>query len=132
MTLRSGEQIAKSRVAAPAPGGPIDHQVLGRLLCDDRTSISEVMRQFLAACPSDAKALGEAVSAGEAKTALCCAHRLKGACQMVGAEPLADVCARIELAVRAGDRRLVAAVAQLERESARVADYLRDWLDEGA
>lgn len=120
-----------NRAAAPAPGGPIDHQVLGRLLCNDPTSIAEVMRQFLAACPGDAKTLGEAVSAGDSQSALRCAHRLKGASRMVGAEPLADICERIERTVKAGDRRLAAAVAQLEREAARVEEYLRIWFKAG-
>ena len=132
MTLPGGEVSATSRVPLPAAHAPIDHQVLGRLLCDDRGAIEQVLRQFLAACPDDARALSAALLASDSKAALRCAHRLKGACRMVGAEPLADVCERIERAVRAGDRRLLAAVGNLDREAERVADYLRSWLKAGA
>lgn len=64
------------------------------------------------------------------KEALRCAHRLKGACRMVGATSLADVCERAERAVRAGDARLVAAtIPDIEREARRITGYLGAWLE---
>ena len=88
------------------------------------------MRQFCASCPGDAGALGVALSRNDSKGALRWAHRLKGACQMVGAVSFADACERAEVAVRTGDPRLIAeAVAEIERESARVTGYLEIWLN---
>jgi HPt (histidine-containing phosphotransfer) domain-containing protein len=123
---------AAASTSAPADNptlhAPIDLQVLGRLLCDDRVAIAEVLRQFQLCCPKDAAALHAALVAADNAAALRSAHRLKGACRMVGAEALADICERIERAVQAGDRRLQAAMASLERESARVGAFLQDWL----
>jgi hypothetical protein len=51
---------------------------------------------------------------------------------MVGAVSFADACERAEVAVRAGDPRLIAdVVAEIERESARVTGYLEAWLNAG-
>lgn len=118
--------------AAQAGGVPIDHSVLDKLLCDDREAVGVVLRQFCASCPGDASALGVALSRNDSKDALRWAHRLKGACQMVGAAPLADACERAEAAVRAGDSRLVAAaVPEIDRETARITAYLEAWLKAG-
>jgi hypothetical protein len=49
---------------------------------------------------------------------------------MVGALSLADICERAEVAVRAGDPRVIAeAVAEIDRETARVTGYLETWLN---
>jgi len=123
---------AQQVAAAQHSGIPIDHSVLDRLLCDDQEAVGVVLRQFCASCPGDASALGVALSRNDSKGALRWAHRLKGACQMVGAAPLADVCERAEAAVRAGDSRLAAAaVLEIDRESARITAYLEAWLKAG-
>jgi len=42
----------------------------------------------------------------------------------------ADACERAEVAVRAGDPRLIAeAVAEIDREVARITGYLETWLN---
>ena len=108
----------------------MDHAVLDRLLSDDQDAVGVVLRQFCASCPGDAGALGVALSRNDSKGVLRWAHRLKGACQMVGAIPLAEACERAEEAVRTGDARLIAtAVADIDRETARVTGYLESWLN---
>ena len=125
-------QGAQPVAAALDGGAPIDHSVLDRLLCDDREAVRVVLRQFCASCPGDAVALGVALSGSDSKGVLRWAHRLKGACQMVGAGPLADICERAEAAMRAGDSRLMAiAVTQIDRETARITAYLEAWLKAG-
>jgi HPt (histidine-containing phosphotransfer) domain-containing protein len=129
MPRMSKQEGAQPRAAAQGNASPIDHTVLDRLLCDDQEAVGVVLRQFRASCPGDASALGVALSRNDSKGALRWAHRLKGACQMVGALSLADVCERIEAAVRAGDSRQVAgAVADIDREVQRITGYLDAWL----
>jgi len=107
----------------------MDHSVLEKLLCEDREAVGVVLRQFRSSCPGDASALGVALSRNDNKGALRWAHRLKGACQMVGAARLAEVCERVEGAVRAGDPGLTAqAVADIEFEAGRITGYLDAWL----
>lgn len=130
MPSASNREGAQPRAGAQSNAGPIDHSVLDRLLSDDQEAVGVVLRQFCASCPGDASALGVALSRNDSKGALRWAHRLKGACQMVGALSLADICERIEVAVRAGDPRVIAeAVAEIDRETARVTGYLQTWLN---
>lgn len=132
MSRTSKKKVAQPVAAAQVSGVPIDHSVLGKLLCDDHEAVGVVLRQFCASSPGDASALGGALSRNDSKGALRWAHRLKGACQMVGAAPLADACQRAEDAVRAGDSRSMAAVVpEIDRETARIAAYLDAWLKAG-
>jgi HPt (histidine-containing phosphotransfer) domain-containing protein len=122
-----GEQHSATEQVGP---GPIDHAVLDTLLSDDREAVGVVLRQFRSSCPGDASALGAALSRNESKAALRWAHRLKGACQMIGATRLAAACARAEAAVRAGDAKLIAvAVSDIDREAERITGYLDVWLN---
>jgi HPt (histidine-containing phosphotransfer) domain-containing protein len=132
MPRTSNRESAPPRAGAHDNAGPIDHTVLDRLLSDDQEAVGVVLRQFCASCPGDASALGDALSRNDSKGARRWAHRLKGACQMVGAVSFADACERAEVAVRAGDPRLIAeAVAEIDREVARVTGYLETWLNAG-
>ena len=109
---------------------PINHTVLDKLLCEDREAVGVVLRQFRSSCPGDVSALGVALSRNDIKDALRWAHRLKGACQMVGATRLAEICERAEVAVRAGDSGQIAqAVTGIDREAERITGYLDLWLN---
>ena len=124
---------AQQRADEHGNPGPIDHAVLDGLLCEDQEAVGVVLRQFRSSCPGDASALRGALSRNESKDALRWAHRLKGACQMVGATVLAEVCESAEAAVRAGDARLIAAaVSEIERETGRITGYLDAWLNPSA
>jgi HPt (histidine-containing phosphotransfer) domain-containing protein len=130
MPSASNRKGVHRQAGAHGNAGPIDHSVLDSLLSDDQEAVGVVLRQFCASCPGDAGALGGALSRNDSKGALRWAHRLKGACQMIGAAPLADACERAEIAVRTGDPRLIAeAVAEIDRETARVTGYLETWLN---
>jgi two-component system, NarL family, sensor histidine kinase EvgS len=129
MSRTSRQKAAPSPAAGQANPGPIDHTVLDTLLCDDREAVGVVLRQFRSSCPGDASALGVALSRNESKVALRWAHRLKGACQMVGAIRLADACERTEAAVKAGDARLIAvALSDVDNEARQITGYLDEWL----
>jgi len=133
MARASKKQSAQPEAAGQDGGIPMDHSVLGKLLCDDREAVGVVLRQFCASCPGDASALGIALTRNDSKGALRWAHRLKGACQMVGAAPLAEACERAEAAVRAGDSRSsAAAVSEIDRETVRITAYLEAWLKSGS
>ena len=130
MPRTSLDQAAQQRAGGRADPGPIDHTVLDRLLCEDREAVGVVLRQFRSSCPADASALGVALSGNDNKGALRWAHRLKGACQMVGAIRLAEACERVEVAVRAGDSaRIAQAVSDIDREADRITGYLDIWLN---
>lgn len=129
MPRTSQHQGAQQKAGGQGNPGPIDHTVLDKLLCEDREAVGVVLRQFRSSCPGDASALGVALTRNDNKGALRWAHRLKGACQMVGATRLAEVCERVETAVRAGAPGLVAqAVADIEHEVERITGYLDAWL----
>ena len=129
MPRTSPQQGAQQPASGRGNVSPMDHSVLEKLLCEDREAVGVVLRQFRSSCPGDASALGVALSRNDNKGALRWAHRLKGACQMVGAARLAEVCERVEGAVRAGDPGLTAqAVADIEFEAGRITGYLDAWL----
>lgn len=129
MSRKSHHVDAQQPATGPSDAVPIDHDVLGRLLCDDREAVAVVLRQFHSSCSEDASALGAALARNENKDVLRWAHRLEGACRMVGATLLADACERAASAVRAGDaQRAAVAVADIGRETARITEYLGAWL----
>jgi HPt (histidine-containing phosphotransfer) domain-containing protein len=133
MRHTSDRENARQPAAARSGALPIDHTVLDRLLSDDQEAVGVVLRQFRVSCPGDASALGAALSRNDSKGALRWAHRLKGACQMVGATRLAELCGRIEVAVRAGDTgRVNEAVSDIDVEAERITEYLDTWLKASA
>lgn len=130
MPRTSHHEGAQQRANEQSNAGPIDPAVLDRLLCGDKEAVGVVLRQFRSSCPGDASALGVALCRNNSKDALRWAHRLKGACQMIGATMLADVCERAEVAVRARDSTLIAAVvSDIDREAQRITGYLDAWLN---
>jgi HPt (histidine-containing phosphotransfer) domain-containing protein len=111
---------------------PIDHHVLARLLCNDRDAEKEVLRAFLSAWPNDLEGLCRALDGPGRAAAMRLAHRMKGACRIVGANPLAEACERAERVLGDGNAALVdGAMSELSRETARAASYLREWLSRG-
>jgi len=129
MPRTSHREPALLQAAVHRDPATIDHAVLDTLLCDDREAVGVVLRQFRSSCPGDASALGDALSRNQSTVALRWAHRLKGACQMIGAQRLADACERVEAAVRADDaRRIAAAASDIEDEARRITEYLDEWL----
>ena len=73
----------------------------------------------------DAAQLRSAVQRADCTHATTFAHRIKGACLMLGAEPLAGTCLRIERAASASDLAAIrAAMPDFDAELARLDDYL--------
>jgi HPt (histidine-containing phosphotransfer) domain-containing protein len=83
--------------------------------------VTELIDQFLREAPGQLEALREAVEQGDAQTLAREAHRLKGACSIFGARPMATFCGNLEARGRAGSVQGADAIlAQLEGEFSRV------------
>jgi len=133
MPRTSGHEGVQQQATGQCAAAPIDHAILGKLLGDNQESVSLVLRQFRSSCPGDASALGAALSRNDSDEASRWAHRLKGACQLVGAPLLTRACERAEAAIRAADARLAAtAAADIDCEAGRITGYLDAWLKTAA
>ena len=104
---------------------PLEHEVLAEIAMDDPVAEREILIDFRRINDEDAFLLRRAVADRDLPQVTRLAHRVKGSSGMVGARELADVCARIENASRAGD--LPGVMAQIERfqfELQRLNAYL--------
>jgi len=133
MPRTSEHEGAQQQATGQRGAAPIDHAILGNLLGGDQEAVSVVLRQFRSSCPGDASALGAALSRNDRHEASRWAHRLKGACQLVGAPLLTRACERAEAAIRTADASLAAtAVAEIDCEAQRITGYLDAWLKTAA
>jgi len=131
MLTKHCNESARASTRGAVGAAPVDHDVLHRLLGGDLEAEREIFRQFLASVPGDAQRLGGALAAGDRKLAMQLAHRLKGACRMVGANGLADACERGERKLRetgSRDETLSSLAAETDHELARVLEHLQGWL----
>jgi signal transduction histidine kinase/CheY-like chemotaxis protein/HPt (histidine-containing phosphotransfer) domain-containing protein len=88
--------------AAPQqPESPIDHNVLAGLTGADHDVETAVLANFRRVNDEDAATLARAVDERAIANVTRAAHRIKGACRMIGARALADVSEAIEHASRA-------------------------------
>lgn len=83
-------------------GSPIDYSILDMVVADS-TAQPQVLEDFLSHIRADHGKLTEALEQGDRILVEDTAHRMKGSCRMVGANPLAIACEAIELAARNGD-----------------------------
>jgi HPt (histidine-containing phosphotransfer) domain-containing protein len=81
----------------------IDPKVLRAIVGDDPETIRDVVRDFLPAARMGIAEIQAAVNSAIPERVKMAGHRLKGSSRMVGAQQLADVCARIEAAGHLGD-----------------------------
>ena len=81
----------------------IDPEVLSAIVGDDREAIRDVVRDFLPAARTGIAEIRAAVGSAVAERVKIASHRLKGSSRLVGAERLADLCARLEVAGQVGD-----------------------------
>jgi CheY-like chemotaxis protein/nitrogen-specific signal transduction histidine kinase/HPt (histidine-containing phosphotransfer) domain-containing protein len=96
----------QSSVAAPAPtddGRSFDRSLLVECCGSNAALIIEVLETFLRSTPASLSAIEAAVVAGSAAELEREAHRLKGACQTIGALTLAARCAALLALARQGD-----------------------------
>lgn len=80
--------------------------VLRRLLDDSDSDAGEVLDDFLAATAQDLSDLHSAHRAGDLSALQHCAHRIRGAAQLVGAVELSEAADALEQAARAQDWNL--------------------------
>jgi signal transduction histidine kinase/HPt (histidine-containing phosphotransfer) domain-containing protein/ActR/RegA family two-component response regulator len=108
---------------------PVDLTILTELMGDDPGMISFAFTEYLETTPPDLAELAGAVSALDFARMRDCAHRLKGACNMIGALAAGDLAHELEKRSFAGD---LACHEDLPAEVARAVEaalgFIRDWL----
>ena len=87
---------------------PVDHSVLMDIAGGDPKTARDVLVSFQRFNEDDTAMLKRAVASRNMPQVVYAAHRIKGACLLIGAQPLASVCDHIEKASRATDEIIVA------------------------
>lgn len=101
---------------------PLDMAVLTALFGDDRALCFSILDDFSRSMDDYQAELGNAVDLTQVRAV---AHKLKSSARTVGAGPLADICAALELACRAGQRSQADLLRQaIAPEIARINQYL--------
>ena len=122
---------AQTPVAAITPqsagdGTPIDRSKLAELTGGDAAMEREILVDFRNANDADAAMLRDALAKRDISQVTHASHRVKGACRMVGAMALAEVCERIERAGRASNwDAIITEQSALDREVERLNAWLR-------
>ena len=93
--------------AAASRDGVIDVEAIKALLGDNMTFIVQMLHDFVPAATANIGEITEAAEAGDAAAAGDAAHKLKSSSRSMGANALADLCAEIEKAGKAGDQAAV-------------------------
>ena len=100
----SGERSnAAAPGAAPAAAFPVERAVLAEISGGDAAVERDILLDFRRVNDEDTSMLRQAVANNDIPQVTRAAHRIKGACKMVGAMALASVCEHIEYASRAND-----------------------------
>jgi CheY-like chemotaxis protein/HPt (histidine-containing phosphotransfer) domain-containing protein len=129
--------IPRQSSAAPAPApspaladaareqSPIDRLALAEISHGNTTTEHEILVDFRLANDGDAAVLLKAVAAGDTADVAHLAHRILGACRMVGAHALAGVCTRLSEASRTRDAATLATdMTDFQIEWGRVNAYV--------
>ncbi|MDQ3187049.1 MAG: PAS domain S-box protein, partial [Pseudomonadota bacterium] len=112
-------------VTPAIPKRPVEAGVLEELVGNDPAVINEFLRDFRTSSARIAADLRAACKAGEAATAGAAAHKLKSSARSVGALALADLCAEMERAGKAGDiQALETLLPRFESELSLVDKYI--------
>ena len=129
--LRKGElfAVAEPGQSVQALNAALDLTVLQKI-ATNRSEQFEILQEFQHCNRDDIASLLIDLEQGDAPVIASSAHRIKGACRMVGALELADLCLNIEQAAKQGDLAAVraiplttlqATVARLEAVIAKLA-----------
>lgn len=125
--LRRGAASASGEVAAPGGEGMLAMAIVNEIAGDDPTVFAQVLADFRRNNDVDAAALRVAADARDFAGATHFAHRLCGACSILGATRLARASALVQAAASAEDGPdLVRCMAAFETEVRRLDDYLDD------
>ncbi|MDH4191397.1 MAG: response regulator [Betaproteobacteria bacterium] len=129
-TLRAKLEAWAPPAAAPAAESdstPIDKRLLREVTGGEASEETEVLMDFRRANEADTLRLNDAFGTGDLVAIMHAAHRIKGACRMVGATALADAAEQIERSAKAGHAESLDA----DRMAFAIADaQLRAYLDE--
>ena len=107
------EQIASPKAARPRADA-VSPQVMRRVVGDDPEMIRVLIAEFIPGARSGIAEIGEAVGSGLPERVRATSHKLKGACAMVGAIHLIEICVQLEAAARAEEwSRIEALLAEL-------------------
>ena len=120
--------LAHVAAAAATPNDtPVDCERLRQITGGDAGLERELLSLFRSQHAAEAAVLLAAIDAGDVGAAEKAAHRIRSAACAVGAQNLGALCESIELAAQRGElAQLRHARPQLERESRRVTEYLRE------
>lgn len=77
----------------------------------DRELLQEVMAVFVAEAPERARRIEDAAARGDMEGLVRLAHSLKGVCGTMHAEPLRELCYRVEMAARTGEEQVAGELA---------------------
>ncbi len=100
---------------AELPADAVNPQTMRRVVGDDPEMIRVLIAEFLPGARAGIAEIGEAVGSGLADRVRATSHKLKGACAMVGARHLIEICLQLENAARAEEwRRIGELVAELD------------------
>lgn len=104
---------------------PIDGAALAVISNGDAATERRLLGVFRKANAEDATMLKVAIERRDAFAVTCAAHRVVGACRIVGATTLAAICSDVARAGQAGDWDAIAAIRDdLCHELERVSSYL--------
>ncbi|MFA6920881.1 MAG: PAS domain S-box protein [Gallionella sp.] len=106
-------------------GIPVDVTVLKSLVGDDEADVRDFLHEFRFDAARIAVELRAAYAGGQASIVSALAHNLKSSACTVGALALGELCAEMEKAGKAGDRKaLEVLMLKFEQEIVRVESYL--------
>ena len=117
--------VAETAPASHAHDDPVDPATLHILTKGEPAAVRRVLRHFHRVNQGDVQALLAALDRVDFPAITHAAHRIKGACALIGAHALAAVCNLIEHAGRSGDGPAVAGCrARLDHELERLNAYV--------
>ncbi len=128
ITESDGAEVGSSSDSDPE--GPVDMSALAELLGDDPAVWRFAFEEFLETTPEDLKTLAEATSAQDPEKIRDCAHRLKGACNMIGAGGAGERAYELEKKAFSGDLSALGPLPdQVAGDVGQVLAFARNWLD---
>jgi signal transduction histidine kinase/DNA-binding NarL/FixJ family response regulator len=113
-------------IPSEAENGLLDMTAIAAITAGDPATERELLAQFRRSINDDAAALRLAVTQRDVAAAIRSAHRIKGACSVIGATALASTCDWIESCGRSND--LASIVSRMDRFTQELA-RMNAWLD---